>query len=347
MIIAIGNAPSSGSTFLADLLDSLPFAVCGPEIGLFSSIKYFNEFRKIKGDNRLTSKSPAIYLNRQRLLAEDMWAYGIHKHKIEYLFRDSDSFVQFCNKLFVAFASFRKKDCKLFFEKTPQNIHCARKFLDTFEDGFFLHIVRNPLFVYKSLIRRKFPPYIAANTWLIDVSQTYPLRNHPRFIEIKYETLAEQPFDTISAMLQKIGAYYPPNEIEKLYKKNRYRKEFTKKIDVWEINRYGVLGNANKKIITKEDIKALNYMLKTKTSRRYAQIFAFEALGFNELIKHHGYCGNEIFSQVELSKSKAIFDYMSYIKLFRKFLGDLKFNDCRLSDFFAYLRPVGTQKCVG
>ena len=211
MIIAIGNAPSSGSTFLADLLDSLPFAVCGPEIGLFSSIKYFTEFQKIKQDYRLTSRSPTIYLYRQRLLTEDLWAYGIDDHITQSLYNDSDSFVQFCNKLFNAFASFRKKECKLFVEKTPQNIHCARKFLDTFEDGFFLHIVRNPLFVYKSLIRRKFPPYIAANTWLIDVSQAYLLRKHPRFIEVKYETLANQPFDTISGVLRKMGINYSPN----------------------------------------------------------------------------------------------------------------------------------------
>ena len=341
MIIAIGNAPSSGSTFLADLLDSLPFAVCGPEIGLFSSIKYFTEFHKIKQDYRLTSRSPTIYLNRQRLLTEDLWAYGIDDHKTQSLYNDSDSFVQFCNKLFTAFASFRKKECELFVEKTPQNIHCARKFLDTFEDGFFLHIVRNPLFVYKSLIRRKLPPYIAANTWLIDVSQVYLLRKHPRFIEIKYETLADQPFDTVSAILQKFGMDYPLHNIEKLYKQNRYRKEFTKKLNSWEFNRYGTLGNANKKVITGEDLKALNYMLKTKISRRYARIFALEALGFNELIKHHGYCDNEISSQIELSKPKTIFDFKSYIRLFRKFLGDLKHRECRLSDFFGYLKPVG------
>ncbi len=36
-LIAIGGAPSSGSTLLADILDSLPGAICGPESGLLAS----------------------------------------------------------------------------------------------------------------------------------------------------------------------------------------------------------------------------------------------------------------------------------------------------------------------
>jgi hypothetical protein len=48
MIIAIGNAPSSGSPFLADILDGLPFAVCGPEINLFSVKGYFTDFERVK-----------------------------------------------------------------------------------------------------------------------------------------------------------------------------------------------------------------------------------------------------------------------------------------------------------
>ena len=189
MIIAIGNAPSSGSTLLADLLDSLPFAVCGPELNLFSLSKYYSNFKKAKQNHSLSSKSALIYQGRQRLLTEYLGAYGLNREKIIAIYAESANFTDFCNKLFEAFGKFRGKDCQVFFEKTPQNIHCARSFLNTFKDGFFLHIVRNPLYVYKSLIQRNLPPYIAANTWLIDVSRAYQLINHPRLIEVKYETL--------------------------------------------------------------------------------------------------------------------------------------------------------------
>ena len=57
MIIAIGNAPSSGSTLLADLLDSLPFAVCGPEIRLFSVRSYFTRYAEVRIDDPLVELS--------------------------------------------------------------------------------------------------------------------------------------------------------------------------------------------------------------------------------------------------------------------------------------------------
>ena len=79
MIIAIGNSPSSGSTYLADLLDSLPYAVCGPEINLFSAKDYFAEFDKIKKQGFYSSASPAVYQTRQRLLEDKLCSWGLIK----------------------------------------------------------------------------------------------------------------------------------------------------------------------------------------------------------------------------------------------------------------------------
>jgi hypothetical protein len=343
MIAAVGNAPSSGSTFLADLLDSLPFAVCGPEIGLFSSIKYFNEFHKIKRNNLLTSKSPMIYQNRQRLLVEDLWAYGIDSQKTKSLYRDSNSFVEFCNKLFSEFASFRKKDCELFFEKTPQNIHCARKFLETFEDGFFLHIVRNPLFVYKSLIQRKFQPYIAANTWLIDVSQAYRLRKHPRLIEIKYETLIQEPAETIGKILKRMGIKFETETIIDLYKHNQYRKEYTTKIEAWEIKQYGAVGNANRKKITDGDSKTLTYMFRTKIPQRYANIFDLSAVKFKDLAQHYGYKFDRSIQNNGSQPLRILLDIQARKSLLKKFIIDYVYRESRFLDILAYLKPIEIQ----
>ena len=340
MIVAIGNAPSSGSTFLADLLDSLPFAVCGPEIGLFSSIKYFAEFQKVKKDHGLTSRSPMIYQNRQRLLIEDLWAYGIDNDKMKSLYNDSNSFVQFCKQLFTAFARFRKKECELFFEKTPQNIHCAKEFLDTFKDGFFLHIVRNPLFVYKSLIQRKFPSYIAANTWLIDVSQAFQLRGHPRLIEVKYETLVQSPAETIGKILKKVGIHFESDRINDLYKHNQYRREYSTKLNAWEITKYGIFGNANQKKFRSLDLKALTYMLKTKISQRYADIFDLDPVCFRDLVKHYGYDFDSSIFQNNSRPVRIIFDIKSLKRLLRKFISDFAHRESHLADLMSYLKPV-------
>lgn len=346
MIIAIGNAPSSGSTLLADLLDSLPFSICGPELNLFSLSKYFSDFAKTKDNHLLSSKSALIYQGRQRLLIEYFGAYGLNKKETDLIYNESANFVDFCHRLFEAFAKFRGKECRVFFEKTPQNIHCARAFLNTFKDGYFLHIVRDPLFVYKSLVRRKFPPYIAANTWLIDVSRAYQLRNHPRLIEVKYETLVRNPAEAIGKILRKIGINWEPFNIIDLYKNNQYRKQFCTKIETWEINTYGILANANKKALTDNDLKVLAYILKTKISQPYANIFDLDPASFKDLIAHYGYDFNHLISQNEAPAPVKLFDTKSLKLLVRKFLSDFKFGECRLFDVLAYCKPVELQKCV-
>ncbi len=346
MIIAIGNAPSSGSTLLADLLDSLPFSVCGPELNLFSLNKYFSDFEKVKQDHSLSSKSASIYQGRQRLLSEYLQDYGLNRKKINEIYDNSATFADFCHKIFEAFSKFRGKDCQVFFEKTPQNIHCARSFLDTFEDGYFLHIVRNPLFVYKSLIRRNLPPYIAANTWLIDVSRALQLRNHPRLLEIKYESLVEKPFEIINSILRQIGLNYSPDKIETLYRGNKYREKHCTKINTWSISQYGIIGNANRKEITENDLKALNYMMQTKISERYANLFDLEPVGFNDLIGHYGYNYKNLISGNNKAPACKLFSTRTLRGFLMRYIADLKCGECRVSDVWTYLRPVEFEKCA-
>ena len=310
MIIAIGNAPSSGSTFLADLLDSLPFAVCGPEINLFSVKSLFTDFNSIKTNGLPSSRSAVIYSQRQRLLEERLFNYGIDKTLLNTITAQAGSFIDFSNKIFNIFSAFRDKRCEIFFEKTPQNIHCAKLFLDTFKDSFFLHIVRNPLYVYKSLLNRNFHPYIAACSWLIDESIAYELDNHPRFITIRYEDLVKNPFIVICRFLKKLNIEYDPGDLENCYNNNKYRKSVSKKIKSWSINKYGISGNANKnKIINNEDLKRLNFILHSKVSTRYANEFDIPEVGFNELKNMYGYNYDEYNNKLsKMNVRVSIFD---------------------------------------
>ncbi|MDQ3564821.1 MAG: sulfotransferase, partial [Pseudomonadota bacterium] len=48
-IIAVGCCPSSGSTLLADLLDSVPGLLCGPELNILCverAYRYDNDFKR-------------------------------------------------------------------------------------------------------------------------------------------------------------------------------------------------------------------------------------------------------------------------------------------------------------
>lgn len=342
MIIAIGNAPSSGSTFLADLLDSLPFAVCGPEIKLFSVKSYFTNFSEVKRTGFYSSRSAMIYEGRQRLSDWQLCSYGIDKLLLKKMLNESISFKDFCNNLFEVFSILRGKECKLFFEKTPQNIHCADDFLDTFKDSYFLHIVRNPLYVYKSLLERNFPPYIAVNTWLIDESKSYKLLNHPRFVTIYYEDLVNNPFSVVCDFLKKIGIEYDPQDLETSYKNNKYRKIVCTKMKSWTINKYGISGNANKKkTVNSEDFNRLWFMLNSKVSANYSREFCIPEVHFDQLIEIYGYnyekYKNELKSIVVPNR---LYENRSAIQLFRRYLSDLKNRQCKLSSLYSYIKPV-------
>ena len=343
MIIAIGNSPSSGSTFLADILDSLPFAVCGVEINLFSIKDYFTNFNKIKYKKNASSSSALIYQTRQRFLRERIGAYGIENDLLELILKKSKTFEDFCNDIFVTFSNIRGKECSIFFEKTPQNIHCANEFLDIFPNSYFLHIVRNPLFVYKSLVNRNFPDYIAANTWIVDVSVAYSMEPHPRFITIKYEDLVKDPFNVATNFLNKIGFEFNSYELEKLYYANKYRKTVSRKIKSWSINKYGTIGNANKKEIITKDIKNFQIFSKSIVSKKYASLFGIEPVPFSKLIDFYGYDFNDFLSN-QYMKGKNNVDSGSKKILFRKYLLDLWHRDTPLNSLFTYLKPV--ELCV-
>lgn len=339
MIVAIGNAPSSGSTFLADILDSLPFAVCGPEINLFSVKPLFRQFLK-QEVKTITGASALIYQSRQRLLTERLCAYGIEPLLLDIIIEQSKSFPDFCEEIFSAFASIRGKNCTFFFEKTPQNIHCADAFLETFSDGYFLHIIRNPLYVYKSLKNRGFPNYLAMHTWLADVSKAYAMRNHPRFITIKYEELVQSPYERVISLLNKMGGDYNSRELEQLYMNNSYRKTVSRKIKSWSINRYGEAGDANKKQIEPEDMEKLFVMRRTRLNKEYGALFGIESVAFNTLARYYGYDLDEFSGSYPINSRKCEIGYRSAARLFKKFLLDWRYGDASLRKLLIYLKPV-------
>jgi len=268
-----------------------------------------------------------------------MCTYGIDRVILASLLKTSDTFQDFSQRVFDTFAALRGKRCRLFIEKTPQNIHCAADFLRVFKNGVFLHIVRNPLFVYKSLIGRGFPPYIAMNTWLVDESSVFNLHKHPRFLTVKYEDLVAAPYKCVCNLLGKLGIEYDPGDLEKNYHNNTYRKHFSLKIDSWTINRYGVSDSANQpKRIDATDRQRLSWMLNTIVSRRYADEFMISPVRFGELIAHYGYDFQALTEQV--TGRRPWYDSLSVRWLLMKYFLDLIYRQCQPGAISAYLKPV-------
>ncbi|MBW2058334.1 MAG: sulfotransferase [Deltaproteobacteria bacterium] len=344
MFVAVGNAPSSGSTLLADLVDSLPFAVCGPETRLFAVRGYFDDFKRMKRRGFFSSRSPVVYEMRQQFLVSRLASYGFDRTGVGECLRRSGSLHEFCDLFFQRFAGFRGKRCTVFFEKTPENIHCARLFLDYFEEGFFIHVVRNPLYVYKSLLRRGFLPYIAAGTWLIDEAAVCGLSEHPRFFTIRYEELVKKPFETVVGLLRRIGMDFDPERLAELYRTNEYRRRFETRIESWSFKEFGRIGDANMTKVALEDLRALGSMMNAKVGTRYAREFSLPEVSFRDLVRANGYSfkSPDEGPSIPALGSPLSRDGASFRFLVKKSLLDLMYRDCGIRNIRNYLRPIET-----
>ncbi|HHN94499.1 MAG TPA: sulfotransferase [Anaerolineae bacterium] len=339
MIIAIGNAPSSGSTLLADLLDSLPFAVCGPEIRLFSVRAYFTRYAEVRWrEPFVRSATASCYSVRLGLARSRLHTYGLNARMVQDFMSQAEEFPAFCARFFEHFVALRGKEGRLCCEKTPQNIQNARLFLEAFPDSVFLHIVRNPLYVYKSLRRRGFPPYVAAATWLVDEAPAYELREHPRFITVKYEELVRSPYETVAALVRSWGEEIQPERLAELYRNNRYRTLYVPKLPSWKVSQHGTVQNANRGEVTEEDKAALSYMLSSKIGPEYARTFGLPEVSFAEVSAFYGYdFGTE---RPANPTSLGWPDWESWRRLSRKWRLDFTHGEAALRSLPAYLHPV-------
>lgn len=342
MIVAIGNAPSSGSTYLADLLDSLPFAVCGPELHLFSPRGHYHGFRARYGRDFGRSPSPACYATFGDRFGD--WAlgeYGLDRQGIAALRRESADFADFCGLFFDRYTKHRGETAILFFEKTPENIHSAAAFLDAFPQSVFIHIVRDPLPVYRSLRRRGFGFYLAASTWLIDVSAAWALRDHPRFVSVRYEDLVGDTPAEIERLLVRLGHSLAGLDIAQLYRENTYRAA-RQRLDTWRYSGYGAMGDANEPTAIDEDQAAAAFMGGASTNPSYAARFGLPVVTLRELADHYGY---ELPSPGSPQAWSALAphsgrDRRSLRRLAVKWANDVVRGGASLGDAAGYMRPT-------
>lgn len=342
MIVAIGNAPSSGSTYLADLLDSLPFAVCGPELHLFSPRGHYRRFRARYGRGFGRSPSPACYATFGDRFGD--WAlgdYGFDRDAVAALRRESADFANFCDRFLGRYAKHRGKSATLFFEKTPENIHGAAAFLDTFPRSMFVHIVRDPLPVYRSLRRRGFGFYLATSAWLVDVSAAWALREHPRFVTVRYEDLVGDPPAEIERLLSRLDHSLAGLDIAQLYRENTYRAE-RRRLDTWRYSGYGTMGDANEAAAADEDRAALAFMAGLSTNPAYAAHFDLPVVTLRELAEHYGYemrspGGPQTWSALAPQSGR---DRHSHRRLAVKWANDFVRGGAAFGDAAGYMRPT-------
>ena len=93
--VLIGNSPSSGSTLLADLLDSTTVSLCGPEIGLFSSANFY-AFDHNRRDVLQPYRSSSIHPGgRCGVFFNALAAYGLNRSSLQEQIEDAENIDDF------------------------------------------------------------------------------------------------------------------------------------------------------------------------------------------------------------------------------------------------------------
>jgi hypothetical protein len=236
MIVSIGGAPSSGTTLLADLFDSIPGAACGPELNVLCIPRGF-AFDPAFRESALSTRweTGCSYAPRSRFLnARHLAAIGLDDAAARDLVGSADSLPAFMRQLAEAFARHRGRPIEVFAEKTPANVTCAAMFLDKFPEGRFVHVVRDGRAVAASLRRRGFPLWEAAIIWLTQVHGGLALREHPRCLTVRYEDVSADPFVAACGLAAWIGIDTTPTEIERRFRGNAYRAELPR-VAQWSI----------------------------------------------------------------------------------------------------------------
>lgn len=225
-VISIGGAPSSGTTLLADLLDSVPGLACDPELGFLSVEEAYswseafvrNAARGESFPSVSPYSAPRPFFNMKYL---DL--VGLDEHGLASMIKQSQHLGDFVDRYRRHRESIRDRSIDVLAEKTPVNVAMAQCFLDTFPEGRFVHVVRDPRHVVGSLLHRGFGLAEATVIWSQQVTHGVRLINHPRVDTVQYAELLSDPFDVAARIAMSVGVVADPKVVRDNFQHNEFR----------------------------------------------------------------------------------------------------------------------------
>lgn len=296
-LVLVGSSPSSGSTMLADILDSSHYSCCGPELEIFCNKALYDSIKtnELIFDHQILSLRATGIFPKWTVLND---AYGISEDDFKVMVQESESFNSFQERFAEVVLAHRNKSSEgILFEKTPQNLNAVGEFLNRTEDSHFLCLVRNPLYVFNSLLNRGWDTYSALATWLIYASQTIQYKEHSRFKVIALEELVKTPFQIAADIINEISENHrvDAKQMKIGFQNNDFRDQFITRISSWEANQQGLkqIINPNVKKVKAEVRELFSIGLKTAISRQYAKRFGVLQISYEEALQELGY-GNII-----------------------------------------------------
>ena len=292
-IVAIGSAPSSGSTLLADIIDGQPFYTCGSETSLLTALSQLPQLGKLELCSAFISRDickRSLYIDWDGLCE-----YGINPSIFKQLWNQSSCSDDFLDRIIQRYFALRGKPSNsLFFEKTPTNAVFSPDILRLNSVLGFIFIIRNPYYVITSMLKRGYSPYSAAAAWLQCGTVIENIASAGKAITvIKYENIVDNPvtaLENISSSLNIIPGWSDKNNILENYLSNPYRKLVSRRtVKTWKRTAYGVIKSANNNI-SRDAYQIVQNMLNCRLSKHALNLYGFKsAPTFAELMDKYSY----------------------------------------------------------
>lgn len=225
--IFLGGCGSSGTTLLRKMLNAHPRIACGPEMSVFDRPKMFEIsldwlYTMWRNQDFEDLEEGCIFPLRVQphnstycgLLNENHVRFYHKTEEVAGMFDRADSPLNFLDVFFSKYAEERGK--KRWAEKTPNNIFCAEKILESFDDALFINVIRDGRDVVLSLFNRRnySSSYIAMWRWIASINAGIKLGGNKRVFVVKYEDLVQRTEFTLMNICAFIGEKFDPVMME-------------------------------------------------------------------------------------------------------------------------------------
>lgn len=208
-VFIVGSA-SSGTTLLGVMLDRHSQFACGPEVYAFDKRQVYAPWPHVQ-------RNIGRWL-RRGLLSDGQIDTPDFFHSRDAYFCDAELLVRLAQEaaslrgFFDAFFTnyLQRRGKSRWVEKTGSNGYYLGHILELYPDARVVHLVRDGRDVVCSLLKRDPRPYHAVSHWLYNVSAAVAWRDHPAYLEVKYEALAVQPQATLERICRHLDVAFEP-----------------------------------------------------------------------------------------------------------------------------------------
>jgi len=217
----IGGSSSTGSSLLVNILNRHSAIYAGPETHLFTKPKLYQDWDKYKNTIQYkvgdALKSPGIHRYN-----------GVILEKLDIMIPMLSKAGRLSEFAHAYFDAYGKRD---WVEKTPANSYCFDFFLNEFDNGQVVLMVRNPYDTIASMTARGISVLKAVSIYLANTLANIDLQESERAYVVKYEALINNPTTVLTQLCKFLNI---PFESEMLT-----AEEDVIQMDGWQQNEKG------------------------------------------------------------------------------------------------------------